>query len=154
MKPDEMGRIVSSIVRRVQSEMSTYTLDREDLFSYGMLIVCEKYSEWDSEGRSSLSTYLYTQVYGNMRNYASRKVIPPINQQVSIEGVEEGIYEDVDTEGRIALNQIEEILEGRTKEVFLLCREGLTYREVAERVGISHQAVGHHIDKIKRLVDK
>lgn len=47
---------------------------KEDLFGEASLVYVRAIDTWDENGKSSFSTWLYTQVDYNLRNYLSRKV--------------------------------------------------------------------------------
>lgn len=50
------------------------TVLKEDLFGEASLVYVRALDTWDSKGKSSFSTWLYTQVDYNLRNYLKRKV--------------------------------------------------------------------------------
>lgn len=143
MKGNELEKLMKSIVNRVANEYAGFNVDREDLLAQAFLIAVEFSDGYDKNKGASMSTYLYTQVYGRLRNYVHREVLPGDHgpegmQRVSMELVDQEVSISDDVETKILLNEIAMSLETEEdRTIFSAMRAGYTYREIAKEMKIS-----------------
>ena len=101
-----------------------------------------------------LKSFLYTSVRNACIDKLRRK--NPILQDVSPSDLQGTISDEqaVDSSSREALlwTAIEQLPE-RCREIFLMSkRDGLTYREIAEELGLSEKTVEHQISKALKIL--
>lgn len=86
---------------------------KEDLFGEASLVYVRALDTWDENGKSSFSTWLYTQVDYNLRNYLKRKVWSVVEKEESKEDGLEYFSDEDDSD-------VECISESQGKVVFNL----------------------------------
>jgi len=142
--------IVKSLANKITREYHGFNLDTEDLVSEGLLIATEQMRNYRHTEGASLSTYLFRQVDGRLRNYVRRKVIKATHGTEALQRVEEDkldevlFSEEVRREQKLTLDAFRESLETeREVKVFDMLRCGYTFREIASTLGISTGSISN-----------
>jgi RNA polymerase sigma factor (sigma-70 family) len=123
--------------------------DREDLVAQALLIATEKQGGYDRNAGASLETYLFQQMYDELRKYLDRH----INKGESMrnwednDGISSGFVPQV--EARNMLQVILSKSSGHTRDILELMIEGYNQKEVAELLGISEQWVVTLLSRIR-----
>lgn len=151
MRGPELEKLMRSIVNRVATEYQGFNVDRDDLLSEAYLIAVQFAKGYDKKKGASMSTYLYTQVYGRLRNYVQRAIMPQMhgteqNRRVSMDLVDQEVSYSHDMETKITLDEVGMSLETEEDKVmFGAMREGYTYREIAKEMGVSLTYVANRV---------
>ncbi|TPG56538.1 RNA polymerase sigma factor [Sphingomonas glacialis] len=146
------GSLVSWFTRRVSDAH-----DAEDLVQESFLRVAQ---QPDLDAMEHLDGYIYrtaanvlTDRYRHVNRLKRRAVLVPIDDD---HGVADEIDPHRDLAGRLELDALSEAmmsLPERTRVVFILRRvEGLRYKEIGIRLGISVSAVEKHVTKALELL--
>jgi RNA polymerase sigma factor (sigma-70 family) len=149
---------LKAIAKRLDGRYSFF--NDEDLYQQALLYLWERWQE--GQLSDSTESYILQGCALFLRNYI-RKVYKKIDCNcVSLYGFEEEddrtgtevslpSYDISDSlEFEILWDQILKSLTQREKEVLELCMEGLTIREIGQRLGISHVMVLKIKNRIKR----
>lgn len=133
--------------------------DKDDVIQEGMIGLVKAYNSFDEAGGASFKTYANRCIDNQIINaiqHSGRNKNMPLNSSVEIpESQSAGpfsnpedaaIYEDL-------LNDLKSnkggIFSGFEHEVFLLLVEGLSYIEIAKKLGKSSKSVDNAIQRIK-----
>lgn len=151
---EELLKIISPTLKRITHKLNGRFcfFNDEDLFQEAMLHLWVCFQEGKLHDKTT--SYILQGCYFHLKNHI-RKVQDKTNL-VSINAIVDGESMDLeetlclrnsescfdDLENKILIEQIQNNgLTEREKEVFCLCLEGLTTREIGKHLGISHVSI-------------
>lgn len=149
----ELEKLVRSIVRRVRMEVED-ELEYDELVSEGYLIACEAMQTYDLRKGAKISTYIYQEVYGKLRNYVSRDILKHQygnGSRVDMKEAMGATYED-DLETAMDLQLFREKLTEEDGMLFDLLKDGYTMKQIADILGKSASYVSKRVSKWKTPV--
>ena len=101
----------------------------------------------------NLKSYLYCAVRNASLKYLANEIKTPFENIREAEDVSDDVIDTSERDAR--LWKAVEDLPVRCRKVFLLCkRDGLSYREVAQTLGISEKTVENHVSKAMKALRK
>lgn len=154
MTAKDIERLIRSVVRKVYKMYPDVEWD--DLEAQGYLIVTERMSGYDKDRGASLSTYLYHQVLGGLRDYVQRVLLKELNMRgLRVHGEDAGASSDIRDrmEAKLTTESILRRSKGMKREIIEEMLTGSTQSETAKALGVSRQYVSKIIKEIREEYD-
>lgn len=138
--------------------MANSASDAEDLAQEGLLGLLNAISKFDSERSVKFSTFAEVCISNRMRTILDRnRSVPVVETDSSDIGNEEAVLPDtpesifIEKEHLSQLyNEIISLLSNREWKIFTLFLQGLSYKNIAEKLNISEKSVDNAIQRIRR----
>ena len=132
----------------------------EDVVQEGYLGLCNAARLWD-ETKSKFSTYAYQSILNQVRLYFKRemKQVDTLSLDIDVKHDDGGqstvhdIIPDMYSSSMYDISDFDvfsESLTNKEQEVLALLKEGNTQNQIAEKTGVSQQAVNQVVRRIKR----
>lgn len=134
-------------------------IHNEDVIQEGFVGLCNAARLWD-ETKSKFPTYAYSSILNQIRVYFKREMKQPdaISLDLDIKNddgnasVVHEIIPDIYSSSMYDVadfDMFSDSLTDREREVFELLKEGNTRYQIADKFGVSHQAITQAINRIK-----
>lgn len=148
----------SSAIRSISNSYFIYGGDSEDLYQLGLIGFYEAIKKFDGSRTVEFSKFMKICVHSKIIDAikeANRKKHSPLNTAVGIDNVQ--VVSSMDPEKRFIVREqllsvysaIDFKLSDYEKRVLNLYIDGLSYKEIAARVGTSLKSVGNAISRIR-----
>ncbi len=134
--------------------------DRDDLCQEGLMALLRAISTYDEDREAKFSTYAEVCIVNRMRTLSARAAKAPAVCE-SIDEFGEDVLSESETPESIYLNKeffselrraAETELSGTERGVFSMVIRGASYRETAEKLGISEKSVDNAMQRARRKI--
>lgn len=138
--------------------MANSASDAEDLAQEGLLGLLNAISKFDSERRVKFSTFAEVCISNRMRTILDRNRNVPVvetdgsdisNDEAVLPDTPESIFIEKEHLSQL-YNEIISLLSNREWKIFTLFLQGLSYKNIAEKLNISEKSVDNAIQRIRR----
>lgn len=138
--------------------MANSASDAEDLAQEGLLGLLNAISKFDSERRVKFSTFAEVCISNRMRTILDKNRNVPVvetdgsdisNDEAVLPDTPESIFIEKEHLSQL-YNEIISLLSNREWKIFTLFLQGLSYKNIAEKLNISEKSVDNAIQRIRR----
>lgn len=138
--------------------MANSASDAEDLAQEGLLGLLNAISKFDSERRVKFSTFAEVCISNRMRTILDKNRNVPVvetdgsdisNDEAVLPDTPESIFIEKEHLSQL-YNEIISLLSDREWKIFTLFLQGLSYKNIAEKLNISEKSVDNAIQRIRR----
>lgn len=138
--------------------MANSASDAEDLAQEGLLGLLNAISKFDSERSVKFSTFAEVCISNRMRTILDRNRNVPVvetdgsdisNDEAVLPDTPESIFIEKEHLSQL-YNEIISLLSNREWKIFTLFLQGLSYKNIAEKLNISEKSVDNAIQRIRR----
>ncbi len=158
---EALARRLSPTLRRITCKLNSHFnfVDDQDLFQEALIHLWTRFTSGDLQDKTD--SYMLQGCYFHLKNYIRKTQDPAILLSLNHTADEESPRpEDIlDTRSLVSFGEVDSNLQieamaesgttQREKAVLLFCLEGMTTREIGEKLGISHVSVVKIRNKIR-----
>lgn len=159
----QQQQLVEDNIKLVYYTISHYyswLIGNEDIEQEGMIGLCKAAKSYEPE-KGAFSTYAVVKIRGAISDELSRdrKRIKTVSLDAERELNDDDVtlYNSVigdENEGYVDLRPLYKVLNPRQREIFDLVQRGMSRSDICEVLGVSKQAVHHHIRLIRKKWEK